>query len=282
MRQHTINVRGKLFSLNPAAVMGIVNLTPDSFYSESRKNDEESLRDRIRQIVEEGGNIIDIGACSSRPDAPIVSQEEEMKRLRNGLQIILKTGCNLPLSVDTFRADVAKMCVEEYGVAIINDISSGQMDKNMFQTIAQMQVPYIMMHMRGTPETMQQQTKYNDLVAEMFLYFSVRINQLRELGVNDIIIDPGFGFAKTTEQNYELLNRLEDFQEFDLPILVGVSRKSMIYKHLGITPQDALNGTTVINTIALTKGAEILRVHDIKPCVEAVRIYDKLKENAIL
>ena len=275
MRQHTINVNGSLLSLYPPVVMGIINLTPDSFYAGSRVNDEKTLRNRVRQIADEGGSIIDIGAYSSRPDARDVNQEEEMRRLRDGLKIIRDTECNLPISVDTFRADVARMCVEEYGVSIINDISAGQLDKNMFQTVARLQVPYIMMHMRGTPQTMQQQTSYRDLVAEMFLYFSIRINQLHELGVNDIIIDPGFGFAKTQEQNYELLSRLEDFQELNMPILVGISRKSMIYNLLDTTPTEALNGTTVVNTIALMKGASILRVHDVRPCVEAVTIFEK-------
>ena len=204
-----------------------------------------------------------------------------MKRLRTGLRIIRDTNSTLPISVDTFRADVARMCVEEYGVSIINDISAGQLDSNMFHTVAQLQVPYIMMHMRGTPQTMQQQTTYQNLVTEMFLYFSSRINQLRELGLNDIIIDPGFGFAKTLEQNYELLQRMDDFQELNVPVLVGMSRKSMIYNLLGITPEEALNGTTIVNTIALMKGAAILRVHDVRSCVEAVTIFEKMKDTTL-
>ena len=281
MIQHTINVNGKLLSLSPAVVMGIINITPDSFYARSRANNEEAIRNRVCQIVEEGGGIIDVGAYSSRPDACEVSQDEEMKRLRTGLRIIRDTNSTLPISVDTFRADVARMCVEEYGVSIINDISAGQLDSNMFHTVAQLQVPYIMMHMRGTPQTMQQQTTYQNLVTEMFLYFSSRINQLRELGLNDIIIDPGFGFAKTLEQNYELLQRLDDFQELNVPVLVGMSRKSMIYNLLGITPEEALNGTTIVNTIALMKGAAILRVHDVRSCVEAVTIFEKMKDTTL-
>ena len=281
MIQHTINVNGKLLSLSPTVVMGIINITPDSFYARSRANNEEAIRNRVCQIVEEGGGIIDVGAYSSRPDACEVSQDEEMKRLRTGLRIIRDTNSTLPISVDTFRADVARMCVEEYGVSIINDISAGQLDSNMFHTVAQLQVPYIMMHMRGTPQTMQQQTTYQNLVTEMFLYFSSRINQLRELGLNDIIIDPGFGFAKTLEQNYELLQRMDDFQELNVPVLVGMSRKSMIYNLLGITSEEALNGTTIVNTIALMKGAAILRVHDVRSCVEAVTIFEKMKDTTL-
>lgn len=281
MIQHTINVNGKLLSLSPTVVMGIINITPDSFYARSRANNEEAIRNRVCQIVEEGGGIIDVGAYSSRHDACEVSQDEEMKRLRTGLRIIRDTNSTLPISVDTFRADVARMCVEEYGVSIINDISAGQLDSNMFHTVAQLQVPYIMMHMRGTPQTMQQQTTYQNLVTEMFLYFSSRINQLRELGLNDIIIDPGFGFAKTLEQNYELLQRMDDFQELNVPVLVGMSRKSMIYNLLGITSEEALNGTTIVNTIALMKGAAILRVHDVRSCVEAVTIFEKMKDTTL-
>lgn len=278
----TINVGGRLLSLSTPQVMGIVNITPDSFYAESRKNSEDELRQRVRQIVDEGGSIIDLGAYSSRPGAKDISAEEEMERLRKGLKIIRDENSEVPLSVDTFRADVAKMCVEEYGVEIVNDISAGELDPRMLETVAQLRVPYIMMHMKGNPRNMQESPAYSDIVAEMFLYFSHKINRLQELGANDIILDPGFGFAKTLEHNYELLNRLEDFQEFHLPILVGVSRKSMIYKLLDSTPEEALNGTSVINTIALSKGANILRVHDVKACTEVVKIYTKMKESATL
>ena len=278
-RPHTINVGGKLLSLSPAVVMGIINITPDSFYAKSKVNDEESLRQRVLQIINDGGKIIDVGAYSSRPGAKNVSQEEEMTRLRHSLKIIQEASCDLPISVDTFRSDVAKMCVEEYGVNIINDISAGQLDKNMFETVARLQVPYVIMHMRGNPQTMQENTQYQDLIADMFLYFSQKINRLQDLGVNDIIIDPGFGFSKTLDQNYKLLQRLEDFREFDLPILIGVSRKSMIYKYLGGEPEDALNGTSIINTIALLKGANILRVHDVKACADAIKIIEKMNDN---
>ena len=278
-RPHTINVGGKLLSLSPAVVMGIINITPDSFYAKSKVNDEESLRQRVLQIINDGGKIIDVGAYSSRPGAKNVSQEEEMTRLRHSLKIIQEASCDLPISVDTFRSDVAKMCVEEYGVNIINDISAGQLDNNMFETVARLQVPYVIMHMRGNPQTMQENTQYQDLIADMFLYFSQKINRLQDLGVNDIIIDPGFGFSKTLDQNYKLLQRLEDFREFDLHILVGVSRKSMIYKYLGGEPEDALNGTSIINTIALLKGANILRVHDVKACADAIKIIEKMNDN---
>ena len=195
------------------------------------------------------------------------------------MKTIQEASCDLPISVDTFRSDVAKMCVEEYGVNIINDISAGQLDNNMFETVARLQVPYVIMHMRGNPQTMQENTQYQDLIADMFLYFSQKINRLQDLGVNDIIIDPGFGFSKTLDQNYKLLQRLEDFREFDLPILIGVSRKSMIYKYLGGEPEDALNGTSIINTIALLKGANILRVHDVKACADAIKIIEKMNDN---
>lgn len=274
----SINVNGKLLDLSSPQVMGILNITPDSFYAESRKQTEQDIRSRTRQIIEEGGSIIDVGAYSSRPNATHISPEEEMHRLRNGLQIIKNEYPDAIISVDTFRADVARMCVEEYGVAIINDIAAGEMDENMFQTVAQLKVPYIMMHMQGTPQNMQQHPHYENVVREVMLYFATKIKQLRDLGAKDLIIDPGFGFGKTLEHNYELLNKLESFQLFDLPLLVGVSRKSMIYKLLGGTSEDALNGTSVINTISLLKGANMLRVHDVKAASEAVQIVNAMKQ----
>lgn len=274
----SINVNGKLLDLSSPQVMGILNITPDSFYAESRKQTEQDIRSRTRQIIEEGGSIIDVGAYSSRPNATHISPEEEMHRLRNGLQIIKNEYPDAIISVDTFRADVARMCVEEYGVAIINDIAAGEMDENMFQTVAQLKVPYIMMHMQGTPQNMQQHPHYENVVREVMLYFATKIQQLRDLGAKDLIIDPGFGFGKTLEHNYELLNKLETFQLFDLPLLVGVSRKSMIYKLLGGTSEDALNGTSVINTISLLKGANMLRVHDVKAASEVVQIVNAMKQ----
>ena len=272
-----INANGKLMDLSEPQVMGILNVTPDSFYAGSRTETERDITQRIHQIVNEGASIIDIGAYSSRPNAQHISAEEEMSRLRTGLELIRKHYPEAIVSVDTFRADIARMCVEEYGVAIINDISAGNMDEQMFPTIARLGVPYIIMHMKGTPQNMQENPHYDHFLKEIFYYFSEKVQKLRDLGAKDIIIDPGFGFGKTIEHNYELLNHLEEFHLFELPILVGISRKSMIYKLLGTTPEEALNGTTALNTIALTKGAHILRVHDVKEAVETVRIVEKMK-----
>ena len=273
---YTINVGGKLMDLSEPQVMGILNITPDSFYSASRKNSEAEIRGRVEGILAEGGSIIDIGAYSSRPGADNISASEEMARLRGALQILRSVAPDAVVSVDTFRADVAKMCVEEYGVQIINDISGGELDPQMFQTIAALGVPYILMHMKGNPQTMQVEPHYNDLLTEMLQYFGSKVQQLHELGVKDIIIDPGFGFAKTLDHNYQLMNRMQDLQVLGLPMLVGVSRKSMIYKLLGGTPEGALNGTSVLNTLALLKGASILRVHDVKEAVEVVQIVKKM------
>ena len=272
-----INVNGRLMDLSEPQVMGILNVTPDSFYAGSRSETEKDIVQRLHQIIDEGASIIDIGGYSSRPNAEHISAEEEMNRLRNGLEIIRKHSPNAVVSVDTFRADVAKMCVEEYGVAIINDISAGQMDEEMFPTIAKLGVPYIIMHMKGTPQDMQVSPKYDHFLKEIFYYFSEKVQKLRDLGVKDIIIDPGFGFGKTLEHNYELMNHLEEFSLFELPLLVGVSRKSMIYKLLGTTPEEAMNGTTALHTIALLKGANILRVHDVKEAVESIKIVQKMK-----
>lgn len=273
---YTINVGGKLMDLSEPQVMGILNITPDSFYSASRKNSEAEIRGRVESILAEGGSIIDIGAYSSRPGADNISASEEMARLRGALQILRSVAPDAVVSVDTFRSDVAKMCVEEYGVQIINDISGGELDPQMFQTIAALGVPYILMHMKGNPQTMQVEPHYNDLLTEMLQYFGSKVQQLHELGVKDIIIDPGFGFAKTLDHNYQLMNRMQDLQVLGLPMLVGVSRKSMIYKLLGATPEGALNGTSVLNTLALLKGASILRVHDVKEAVEVVQIVKKM------
>ena len=272
-----INVNGKLMDLSQPQVMGILNVTPDSFYAGSRGVAERDIIDRLRQMTDEGASIIDIGAYSSRPDADDVSTEEEMARLRHALNLVRQHQPDAVVSVDTFRADVARMCVEEYGVAMVNDISAGEMDDEMFPTIARLGVPYIAMHMKGTPQTMQINPQYEHFLKEIFYFFSEKVQKLRDLGVKDIIIDPGFGFGKTMEHNYQLMNHLEEFKLFGLPLLVGISRKSMIYKLLGTTPEEALNGTTVLNTIALQKGAHILRVHDVKAAVEAVTIVEKMK-----
>lgn len=275
-----INVNGSLLDLSQPRVMGILNVTPDSFYAGSRTQTEAEIVRRVKQIVSEGAAIIDIGAYSSRPNADNVSAREEMERLRMGLKILFEIQPDAVVSVDTFRADVARMCVEEYGVAIINDIAAGEMDANMFHTVAALNVPYIMMHMQGTPQSMQQHPHYDNLLKEVFLYFARKVQQLRDLGVKDIILDLGFGFGKTMEHNYELLSHLEEFRIFELPLLVGVSRKSMIYRLLDITPQEALNGTTVLDTICLLKGADILSVHDVKEAVETVRIVQAMRNNS--
>lgn len=275
---HTLNLRGKLYSLCEPKIMGILNVTPDSFYAESRTSNEEHIAARVQQLMDDGADMIDIGGYSSRSGADDVSPEEEMNRLRRGLRVVRRLYPEVPISVDTFRADVARMCVEEEGADIINDISGGMMDRQMFRTVARLGVPYILMHMQGTPETMQQAPHYDNLRREVMLYFAERIDRLCQMGAKDIIVDPGFGFGKTLEHNYELFHHLDDFNLFNLPLLVGISRKSMIYKLLDGTPQTSLNGTTVLNTIALMKGAHILRVHDVKEAVEAKRIVMKMKE----
>lgn len=275
---HTLNLRGKLYSLCEPKIMGILNVTPDSIYAESRTSNEEQIAARVQQLMDDGADMIDIGGYSSRPGADDVSPEEEMNRLRRGLRVVRRLYPEVPVSVDTFRADMARMCVEEEGADIINDISGGMMDRQMFRTVARLGVPYILMHMQGTPDTMQQAPHYDNLRREVMLYFAERIDRLCQMGAKDIIVDPGFGFGKTLEHNYELFHHLDDFNLFNLPLLVGISRKSMIYKLLGGTPQTSLNGTTVLNTIALMKGAHILRVHDVKEAVEAKRIVMKMKE----
>lgn len=272
-----INVKGRLLDLTTPQVMGILNVTPDSFYSGSRMQTQEEIAVRARQIIDEGASIIDIGAYSSRSNAEHITAGEEMNRLRTGLEIVNRNHPDAIVSVDTFRADVAEQCVKDYGVAIVNDIAAGEMDDRMFETVARLGVPYIMMHMQGTPQNMQKEPHYDNLIKEVFIYFARKVPQLRDLGMKDIILDPGFGFGKTLEHNYELMAHLEEFSIFELPLLVGVSRKSMIYKLLGGTPQDALNGTTVLDTVALMKGANILRVHDVREAVEAVRIVEKLR-----
>lgn len=276
----SINVNGELMYFSTPKVMGILNATPDSFYSGSRKTTESEIHLRIEQILSEGADIIDIGGYSSSPGAQDVSSEEEMNRLSRALNIIRKEYPKAIVSVDTFRSEIAKACVEEYGVAIINDISGGMIDSKMFETAGKLRVPYILSHIKGTPSTMSTLCNYQDLMKEIVLYFSQKIHALRQEGVNDIIIDPGFGFAKNVEQNYSLMKNLEVLKLFDSPILVGISRKTMIYKLLNITPENSLNGTTVLNTFALLHGASILRVHDVKEAVESIKIIQKLKEQS--
>ena len=273
-----LNCKGRLLPLDQPVVMGILNITPDSFYAGSQKQTEAEIAARAEAILQEGGTIIDIGGYSSRPDAAEVSEEEEMARLETALRVLNLEFPDAVLSVDTFRSAIARRCVEEFGVAIVNDISGGELDKDMFRTIADLRVPYVMMHMRGTPQTMQQHTQYEHLTADILQWFAAKLETLYQMGANDVIIDPGFGFSKTLEQNYELMRHLSDFRIFGLPLLVGISRKSMIYKLLGDTPTESLNGTSVLNTYALLNGADILRVHDVREAVEAIRLVEQLKE----
>ena len=271
-----INCNGKLIDLSTPKVMGILNVTPNSFYDGGKHKEINSIIHQVDKMLSEGADFIDIGAYSSKPSAEFVSEEEEIKRLVPIVKSLVETFPNIVLSVDTFRAQVAKASVEN-GVAMVNDIAAGLLDDKMLETVAELKVPYIMMHMRGNPQTMQSLTDYNDIVKEMIFYFSERIKKARSFGISDIIIDPGFGFAKTLEQNYEVLHKMELFSMLELPLLAGISRKSMIYKVLEKTPQEALNGTSVLNTIALQKGAKILRVHDVKEAVECIKLVSKLK-----
>lgn len=275
LNPYTINVSGRLIDLAEPHIMGILNITPDSFYSDSRKLTEESIRLQVRKIVDEGGQMIDLGAYSSRPGADEVSVSEEMERLKKGMKVLREEAPGIPVSIDTFRADVAKMCVEELGADIINDISGGELDSKMFSTVARLGVPYVLMHMKGTPQNMQQEAHYENLMKEIMLYFAEKVQRLRDLGQKDIILDPGYGFAKTIDHNYELLQHQEMLKIFELPILVGLSRKSMVYNLLESSPQQALNGTSVLHTLALLKGANILRVHDVKACAEVIKIVQK-------
>lgn len=274
----TINCTGKLIDLSAPKVMGILNCTPDSFFDGGKYKDEKQLLGQAEKMLHEGADFIDIGAYSSKPNADFVSEEEEVKRMVPVVELVLKYFPDALLSVDTFRAKVAKESIGA-GAVIVNDIAAGNLDDKMLETVGELKVPYIMMHMRGTPQTMVKLTNYEDIVKEMLFYFSQKIAEARSHGINDIIIDPGFGFAKTLEQNYEVLNKMELFKITELPILAGMSRKSMIYKLLGNSPQEALNGTTVLNTIALSKGAGILRVHDVKEAVETVKLYQQLHTN---
>lgn len=271
----TINCKGELIDLSDPKIMGILNVTPNSFFDGGKYKTDLDFLKQVERMLSEGADFIDVGAYSSKPSAEFVTQEEECQRIVPIVELLLKEFPNLNLSIDTFRAKVAKVAVEA-GAAMINDIAAGALDNQMITTVGELGVPYIMMHMRGNPKTMQSLTQYDDLVVDMRMYFAEKIALARAAKINDIIIDPGFGFAKTLEQNYQLMNKMELFDVFELPILVGISRKSMIYKLLGISPQEALNGTTVLNTIALQKGANILRVHDVKEAVETRAIVKQL------
>lgn len=270
----TINCKGNLIDLSTPKIMGILNVTPNSFYDGGKYKSETEILYQVEVMLDEGATFIDIGAYSSKPNADFVSEQEEVDRIIPVIALILKHFPDTILSVDTFRSEVAKRAIES-GAAIINDISAGVLDDKMLETIAKYNVPYIMMHMRGTPQTMQSLTQYENIVKEMLFYFSEKVAHARSYGINDLILDPGFGFAKTIDQNYEVLQKLELFRKLEMPILVGLSRKSMIYKLLNTNAQEALNGTTVLNSIALTKGAIILRVHDVKEAAECVALHNK-------
>jgi dihydropteroate synthase len=273
----TINCKGQLIDLSTPKIMGILNVTPNSFYDGGKFTLSENGLSQVGKMLEEGATFIDIGAYSSKPNAEFVSEEEELSRILPVVQSVLKQFPDALLSIDTFRSEIAAVCIEN-GAAIINDISAGNLDEKMMDVVAKYKVPYIMMHMRGTPQTMQSHTNYENIVKEILFYFSEKVSKARSLGINDLIIDPGFGFAKTLEQNYEVLQNLELFQMLDLPILAGISRKSMVYKPIGVTANEALNGTTVLNTIALSKGANILRVHDVKEALECVKLFERSYE----
>lgn len=270
----TLNLKGHLHKYDCPQVMGILNITPDSFYSGSRTMHDAEIASRIETMIDQGVNFIDVGAYSSRSGAEDVSPEEEISRLRRGMAVLRKLAPDIPVSIDTFRADVARTAIEEMGADIINDISGGTLDQNMFSTVANLKVPYILMHMRGTPATMQQLTNYDDVTAEVIHDLSVKLRRLRLLGVADVIIDPGFGFSKTLEQNFELMRNLSEFSVLECPVLVGISRKSMITRSLGIGTSEALASTVALDAVALTKGAAFIRVHDVREAVQTVSLFN--------
>lgn len=274
----SINYKGKLINFSTPKVMGILNVTPNSFFDGGKYNSTNKLEEQVREMLEQGADIIDLGAYSTQPNAAFVSEEEELKRMIPVVKYLVKIFPDIILSIDTFRAEVAKQALES-GAAMINDVSAGFLDDNMMQVVGNFKVPYIMMHMKGTPQNMQQFTDYDDVMHDMMYYFSERIAKAKSFGINDVIVDPGFGFSKTLDQNYEVLHKLELLKNLDVPILSALSRKSMIYKFFQTTPAEALNGTTVLNTISLIKGANLLRVHDVKEAVECVKLYNKINEN---
>jgi dihydropteroate synthase len=280
-KNRSLNCSGKLVDLSIPKVMGILNITPDSFYDGGRYDTEDKILLRITKMISEGADIVDIGGMSTRPGSNPVPEKEEIRRIVSAIKLIRKHFPEVIISVDTYRANVARIAVKDYSVNIINDISGGEMDRNMFETIADLSIPYIIMHMRGSPLVMQKQTNYNDILAEMIDYFSLRIDKLKSMGVNDLIIDPGFGFSKTIDQNFFILKNLNTFSLFELPLMTGVSRKSMIYRTLGTDSDGSLNGTIVLNTVALLNGADIIRVHDVQAAVQAITLLEKLKAREI-
>lgn len=273
----SINCRGRLIDFETPKVMGILNITPNSFYDGGRYASLPALTGQAGKMLEEGAAIIDVGAYSTQPSAPFVTEEEELQRLLPVIAELERQFPGIVLSVDTFRSGVAKQALD-HGASIINDVSAGMLDGDMMKTVAAYKAPYIMMHMRGTPQNMQQFTQYEDVMKEMIFYFSERIALAKQYGITDVIVDPGFGFSKTLDQNYEVLHKLELLQNLDVPVLSALSRKSMIYRFLDTVPQEALNGTTVLNTVSLVKGADLLRVHDVKEAMECIKLYGKLHE----
>lgn len=273
-----MKIKGQLIDFSVPKVMGVLNITPDSFYDGGRYTEKEKIVSKVEKMICEGVDFIDVGANSSRPGAAVISYEEELRRLSETMELLRSGFPESIISIDTFRSGIARKMVEEYGADMINDISAGDMDKEMFSTIADLQIPYVMMHMQGTPKTMQKNPKYDNVVKEIITVFVCKVEKLKRLGVDDIILDPGFGFGKNLDHNYELMNGLGLFTVLNKPIMVGVSRKSMIGKLLGCTPDEALNGTVVLNTVALMKGVDILRVHDVKEAVEAIKIIEKLNQ----
>lgn len=278
-RKNFINLDGKLLDFSEPVVMGIINVSPDSFYTGEKITSEKVLLKKVEQMIADGASIIDVGAVSTRPGAKLVSTKVELERLLPAVYAIRKRFPGIPMSVDTIRSWVAVRVIDETGPIIVNDISGGSLDSNMFETIGKMKVPYILTHIQGTPQTMQDEPDYEDVVRDISLWLSERVKKLTKLGVNDIIIDPGFGFGKTVMHNFDLLNRLDSFKVFQLPVMAGLSRKTMIWKLLDIKPEDALNGTSVLNTMALLGGADILRVHDVKQAVETISLINALKSS---
>ena len=273
----SLNCGGKLLDLSIPKVMGVLNVTPDSFYDGGKYYSSDKIIDQVNKMIEDGADIIDIGGISTRPGSQSISEEEELKRIIPAIKLVREFHPETIISVDTYRSGIARHVVDDYGVEMINDISGGELDNRMFDTIAALKIPYIIMHMRGNPGNMQTLTDYDDIIKDMISYFANKTEYLIKLGVSDLIVDPGFGFSKTTEQNFHLLNHLDTFQLFELPLMVGLSRKSMVYKTLQTSPDMVLNGTTVLHTIALMKGANLLRVHDVKEAVEAITLCEKLK-----
>ena len=275
---NSINLRGEIYSLDSPRIMGILNITPDSFFDGGRYLNIDSILSQVEEMINEGTDFIDIGASSTRPSAKRISEEEELRRLSEPVRQIRNTFPEMYISIDTYRSSIAQKMVSDFGVDIINDISAGLMDEAMFETIADLNVPYIIMHIQGTPENMQLNPTYTDVVKEVLLFLSERLEKLNLLGVNDVIADPGFGFGKTLDQNYEILDNLDVFSMLEIPLMVGLSRKSMVYNLIESTPDDALNGTSILHAMALLNGADILRVHDVKQAKEAITIVNKLKE----